>query len=955
MIIRRLRDLPIRFKLFAVYSCVSIATFSLCFTLLFFQFQAHLEKNINDELSKSNLIISQMLPTATTMSIQNHLRTIAKKNLEIVEMLYSRYQKGEMTETEAADLASNILLSQKIGKTGYIYCIDTKGIVIVHPHDEIRGNSFADQEFIQYQIKHKKGYLEYDWVDPGDDTPRKKALYMVYFKQWDWIISVSSYAEEFGSLLNIEYFREEILNLAFGKDGYSFIVDIHGNIILHPELSGNLSSIKDRRADIIREIIKKKEGTLHSKINFKNNKCDEVLAVFNQIPKLNWIVASVTCKNNILWPLYETRRIFYLNLLLSLMITATVTLMVSSSLTKPLEHLIRRFEKGAGGDFTVQAIEDRNDEIGRLALSFNQFMSQLAQSRDELVEEIKVRKTTEIQLKLFEKVFENVNEGITITDIDGNIEAVNHAFTDITGYSPDEVIGQNPRVLKSDRHDEAFYKNMWDSIIIKGFWAGEIWNRRKNGEAYPELLSISAIGSEKDGDKKFVAVFHDISDMKLKEEQIEHMAYHDPLTGLPNRALLKDRLRKAILDAKRMGEMIQVLFIDLDNFKNVNDTIGHAKGDQLLKEAAERMLATIRASDTVSRLGGDEFVIISNHIKSTEEMLIIVERLQSAFQKPFLIDDHSFHITCSIGISMYPDDGENAETLIRNADLAMYQAKYTGKNVYSTFTREMAHKVKARVQLETEMRDAIGKGEFQVYFQPRVNIETFEPKGMEALVRWIKPDGTVIPPIKFIPIAEESGLILPLGQIIFKNAVEGAARVREKTGLDLSVSINVSARQFENQNFTSMVEEIISETGFPTHDIEIEITESLLLKDNSAVIQRMETLADMGIMTAIDDFGTGYSSLAYIKKLPISVLKIDKSFIDDLPHDSDDMVLVETIVLMANKLHLAIVAEGVETSSQLDALKKMGNMEVQGYLFSPPIPENKFIEWIESKAYKLIL
>lgn len=947
-----LKDLPIRLKLFAVYAGVSVIAFSLSFSILFYQFQKHLEANLIKELSKSNQVITRMLSTAATLTIKNHLSTVAEKNLEIVQMFYARYLNGELTEQEAVALAKQTLLSQKIGKTGYIYCVNSTGTVVVHPYDEVGGQSLAHREFIQYQIEHKKGYLEYDWVDPGAENPRKKALYMTYFEPWDWIISASSYVSEFESLISISSFQLEISRAALGKDGYSFVVDTRGNILLHPELSGILYDLKDSRADSILQMIKKKTGTLYiGKSRESNATCSQEMVVFNQIPKLGWIVASVSCRDQILWPLYQTRNIFLLNLLLSLFITAVVTLAVSASLTRPLESLIQQFEQGGKGDFTIQMDVDRKDEIGRLALNFNRFMQQLTRYRDELVSEIKTRMSTESQLKLFEKVFENVNEGISITDEHGTIEAVNPAFTSITGYEADEVIGKNPRVLKSEQHDQAFYKSMWDSILTSGSWSGEIWNRRKSGEAYPELLSINAIDGEKIGDKKYVAVFHDISDMKMKEEQIEHMAYHDPLTGLPNRVLLKDRLRKAIQEADRTRELIQVLFIDLDNFKNVNDTIGHAKGDQLLKDAAGRILASVRVSDTVSRLGGDEFVVVLCHIKTTEEMAVMIERLQSSFQEPFLIEGHAFHITCSIGVAMYPDDGQDAETLIRNADMAMYQSKYTGKNIHSKFTKEMALKVKARVQLETQMREAIKNDEFQIFFQPRVDSHTFVPKGMEALVRWIKPDGTIVSPLDFIPIAEETGLILPLGETIFRKAVDGAAGLRGKTGLDLNVSINVSARQFEDKGFTDMVRDIVSQAGFPCRNIEIEITESLLVKDISVAMEKLRILSDMGIMTAIDDFGTGYSSLAYIKKLAISVLKIDKSFIDDLPQDAESLVLVETIVMMAKKLNIAIVAEGVETLSQLDALKKMGSMEIQGYLFSPPKPESEIADWICRKGY----
>jgi len=395
--------------------------------------------------------------------------------------------------------------------------------------------------------------------------------------------------------------------------------------------------------------------------------------------------------------------------------------------------------------------------------------------------------------------------------------------------------------------------------------------------------------------------------------------------------------------------MIQVLFIDLDNFKNVNDSIGHAKGDELLKQVAGRLLSVTRVSDTVSRLGGDEFIIMVPNINNMMEIIFMVERVQEELTHPFSLGDHTFHISCSIGVCVYPNDGSDAETLIRNADLAMYQSKNSGKDKYHLFEVQMAQKVRERVEMEASLHTALENNEFQVYFQPQVNNQTLLPVGIEALVRWVKPDGTIIPPGQFIPLAEESGLIVPLGEQIFRSALVHANDICIHTGMNLSVAVNVSARQFDDNYFEEMVSKALADTGFPANRLKIEITESLLIKENDIAMTRLKRLSEIGILTEIDDFGTGYSSLAYIKKLPISTLKIDKSFIDGIPNDPDDIALVETIVLMANKLKIGIVAEGVETPEQLQALRLLGDMDIQGYLFARPMPPEQIKTWILKK------
>ena len=943
------KRLSIRFKLFCIYSLVATVVFSCGFTMYYIHVKNYLEQQIINTLTLSNESIKGLIETAGIVSIKIRLRTIAEKNLEIIELIYQDFQDHLISETEAKDQAARLLLSQKIGQTGYIYVLDSTGVVKIHPEQDVTGHNFAEMAFIKKQLMQKNGYLEYWWKNPLDSEPHAKALHMTYFEPWDWIISVSSYKSEFAQLVSVADFKDNVLARDIFGTGYSFVFDSRANIIIHPKLTGNMNDYATgENKKQIRKIIEQKKGLLHYFWkNPEDQSVKEKLMVFDYIPEFDWFIASSTYTKKAFAKLSEMRQLFFVILAASIAVIALVSLVVSTSITRPLTGLINHLNVNMNQDWHLQPLEiRRKDEIGDLESSFNEFFRRLETYKRNLITENMIRKEAEVRLQLFEKIFEHANEGMSITDPDGEILAVNQAFTDITGYSAGEAVGHNPRILKSDRHDPDFYKTMWQSLVVKGHWAGEIWNRRKSGQAYPEFLSISAVRDQYGKIKNYVAVFHDISEMKTKEKQIEYMAYHDPLTGLPNRTLLKDRLEHALTRARRDTKMLQLIFIDLDNFKDVNDTAGHAQGDELLKEAAERLDGVTRVSDTVARLGGDEFIIMVTDVDDMMEIIGLVKRIQEAFTTPFDIDGKSFHITCSIGISVFPGDGDDADTLVRHADLAMYHSKDKGRNKYYLFEEKMAKKINQRIEMEMAMRTAIENDEFQVYFQPQVNIRTLKPVGLEALVRWIKPDGTVVPPGRFIPLAEESGLIIPIGKQIFKKAVEQTCGIRAKSRLDLMLSVNVSARQMDEPAFEKMAAAIIKENAYPMDRLKIEITESLLMRDIDTTMIRLKNLSRIGISTAIDDFGTGYSSLSYLKQMPITTLKIDKSFIDDIVDDENALALVETIVLMANKLNMGIVAEGVEDDIQLEILKQLGDMDIQGYVFARPMPLGELELWL---------
>ncbi|MDD3815480.1 MAG: EAL domain-containing protein [Desulfocapsaceae bacterium] len=571
------------------------------------------------------------------------------------------------------------------------------------------------------------------------------------------------------------------------------------------------------------------------------------------------------------------------------------------------------------------------------------------------VQDVTLHRQSEKQLTLAARVFESSIEGITITDADGVILSVNKAFTHITGYSPEEAIGNRPSILKSDRHDQAFYQAMWSTLRETGRWEGEIWNRRKNGEVYPEHMTITAILDEYGRLTHHVAVFHDLSEIRSYEDQIHFQAHHDVLTSLPNRLLLLDRLQVAIGHAQHFTHRVAVLCLDLDNFKHINDSLGHMAGDLLLQQVAERLKACVAVDSTVARLGGDDFAILLEQCDDVQCAVLMAEKILQQFIAPFNLTSYETFVTASVGITYFPDDGLDAETLLKNGELAMYRAKNEGKNKYQLFTKSMNAAVIHRLSLENSLRRALDRDEFRVYYQPKVSAASGEIVGMEALVRWQKTDGKLISPLDFIPLAEETGLIVPIGAYVLRQAcLDTKEWLRQKK--DLLVSVNLSARQFMQEGLVAEIVAIMTATGFPTANLELEVTESVVMGNEQAAIEQLRELKGIGTRLALDDFGTGYSSLQYLRKMPIDTLKIDRSFVKDLPDNSESSAIATAIIALAGALKLELVAEGVENHAQLDFLRRQQNcqdMQIQGFLFSPPVPAAAFSELLNRGPYDI--
>ncbi|MGZ8157239.1 MAG: putative bifunctional diguanylate cyclase/phosphodiesterase [Methylobacter sp.] len=566
-----------------------------------------------------------------------------------------------------------------------------------------------------------------------------------------------------------------------------------------------------------------------------------------------------------------------------------------------------------------------------------------AQTCRAILVDITERKGNEEKLKLADLVYQAIGEAIMVADADNRIITVNPAFTELTGYTLQEAAGQSTTLLKSGYQNETFYQMMWHALETTGQWQGEIWNRRKNGEIYLEWLTINTVYDDQNNVRHRVATFSDITDQKHAEQTIWQQANFDSLTGLPNRHMFYERLAQEMKKSRRVGLPLALLFLDLDHFKDVNDTLGHCKGDLLLKEMAQRLLACVRSTDTVARLGGDEFTIILAELHEQDSIERLAQEILCQLTKPFELAGEVAYVSVSIGITLYPEDTDDIDVLIKNADQAMYAAKDQGRNCRHYFTISMQEAALARMRLINDLRNALAERQFWLAYQPIVELTTGAIHKAEALIRWQHPAHGLISPAEFIPVAEATGMIIDIGEWVFREAAQQTAQWRTEHHDDFQVSINKSPVQFQREGNGHLAWfEHLRELGLPGQSIVVEITEGLLMDAGVLITGQLLAFRDAGIQVSLDDFGTGYSSLSYLKKFDIDYLKIDQSFTRNLSPNTNDLALCEAIIVMAHKLGIKVIAEGIETQEQRDLLTAAGCDYGQGYLFSKPVSADKF-------------
>jgi diguanylate cyclase (GGDEF)-like protein/PAS domain S-box-containing protein len=613
----------------------------------------------------------------------------------------------------------------------------------------------------------------------------------------------------------------------------------------------------------------------------------------------------------------------------------------ASSIALPLAN-----ESAAFGALTIYAGESGAFDTQEVAL-----LSELASDLAYGIAAMRVRAERDRALKdlqLAAKVFEESDEGILITDAQRNILAVNRSFTAITGYAEEEAVGLNPRLLKSDRHDAGFYDNMWAAIDQSGHWMGEIWNRRRNGEVFPVLQSISVVRDEQGIPTHYLGIFVDITNRKESEERIRYLTQHDALTGLANRSMLSDRLDQGIVFARRAERLVALILLNIDGFKLINDSLGHVAGDSVLKEIADRLAAYVRPGDTVARLGGDEFALVMSDVAHENDAASLGRKLLDIVAAPLALDGQEVVVTACIGVALFPRDGEQANLLLKNADAAMHRAKELGRNSVQFYAPAMNARMLERLELESGLRRAIERQEFLLHYQPKVELVHGRVVGVEALIRWRHPTLGMVSPGDFIPLAEDTGLIIPIGEWVIDTAC-AQLKAWQIEGLDdFVLSINLSGRQFQQENLGDVVVHALRRHDLRAQHLEFEVTESAVMQDPERTSTVLRRLKDIGVRISLDDFGTGYSSLNYLKRFPIDTLKIDQSFVREITSNSDDAAIACSVISLAHALKHQVVAEGVETEAQMTFLRRQRCNDIQGYYFSRPLPPDEFAQLVRT-------
>ncbi len=615
-----------------------------------------------------------------------------------------------------------------------------------------------------------------------------------------------------------------------------------------------------------------------------------------------------------------------------------IAFIVIRNVTRQLSQLLVWSRKISLGDYSAPLIQDSSNEVGQLTDAMAEMAQSISDAHNKLEMSKRSAESIAETLKIYANAFEYSGEAILITDRDNHIINVNRAFTKQTGYELSDVAGKNPRMLSGGDTSVELYREMWRDLERDSFWQGELWDRKKSGEIYPKWAAISAI-RDQDGQVLFhIASFTDISDRKAAEARIEHLAHYDMLTGLLNRFSLESRMEQAVLAAKRDRQQLAVLFVDLDRFKYINDSMGHHIGDQLLIEVANRLKNCLRESDIVARIGGDEFVIVLTGLKEMNQVPTLARYLIDQLSQPYSINDNVFDSSPSIGISIYPNDGDNIDELLKTSDIAMYHAKDQGRKNFQFFTESLLVASEERLDFEHQLRSALELDQFELYYQAQVHTLDNQIYGMEALIRWNHPTRGFIGPDRFIPIAEEIDVIHELGAWVIDKACRQLAIWKQTTHTPLQISVNLSAKQLHSDTLIQTVRTAIEKHQIRDGELELEITETVAMSDPELAVQQLNGLSQLGVSLAIDDFGTGYSSLAYLKKLPINTLKLDRAFVGDIENDRNDAEICMATIALAHNLGLKVVAEGVETTVQRDFLTEHCCDYLQGYLFSKPLP-----------------
>lgn len=858
--------------------------------------------------------------------------------MSIAHSLYERHQ----TKYSEAQLKSLIVETLRdirfFSGRGYFFIDDMEGNCILLPTaPQLEGKSLYDNRddtghYIMrglidaVQNPQGRGYSRYRWYPPGTKQQMvDKLAYVQKFEPFDWIIGTGDYLYRIEQDLQ-QPELERLTQLRFGQHGYIAVVRRDGLLLKSaaaPHLEGkHLSEMPETEQRSLTEIIRTANaggGFLHYKWHHLGSRdTQEKISYVKPLPVWDWIIVAGAYPGDIETLIAERKRAIdqgfrdsIERLLLTFAAVGLIALLLSTLYSRWLGSRFRRYQR---------EIDQRQAALEAYAMD----------------------------MEISDRIVSSASEGILVTDADNRIIRINEAFSRITGYAPEDVLGHNPTLLSSGRHDAAFYSRMWSELLTQGHWQGEIWNKRKDGQSYPEWLSLTLYRDASGKILNHIATFTDISQRKAYEARLSYLADYDTLTDLPNRRMLSDRLSQQLAYARReRDEQVALFFVDLDHFKNINDSLGHAAGDAVLVEVARRLKECVRDCDTVSRIGGDEFVLlISMQGDVTHLATRLASRIIEQVSLPIYHEREELVVTPSIGIAVAPQDGDCAEVLLRHADTALYHAKHEGRRNFQFFTSQMNERVTARLEMEHRIRNALAQNEFRLFYQPQISLRNKQIESVEALLRWPQSDGSFTPPDQFIPVAEESGQILALGDWVLHQACQDAAGWHRQ-GYPVSVAVNISSRQLRHSRLTDTIADALNASALSPEALTIEMTETALMGDMDSAADVLQSIRALGVKLSLDDFGTGYSSLSFLKRFPVDELKIDRSFIDGVPADKDDAAITSSLVYVAHNLALSVVAEGVETATQQKYLERIGCDKAQGYLYSPAVAPDALITLFE--------
>lgn len=919
--VRRVARAPLHAKLALVFTFV-ITLFVVGAGLTYAWFTASWIRSYTiAEAQDSAETLGVTLADGVLLENQGALRARAEASAAVIELMHEQMLDEHHTATESVrQSVVDFLAAQQIGRDGYFFVFNSAGTIAYHPHEEIRAVNQADTPIVRRIMEQRHGYIRYDWQNPSDPAPKDKFGYITYFEPWDWFVVATDYAAGFldrmpattlQSLLDGYQQKSVLAAVVRSSSG-----DLIGASSRWAETAADTSSAgiwQEGIAPVARAepIGRSRILALAPMAGF-----DAEVGILFSGARLRDLSTGYT-------------RVAAVSLVLAIVAIYGTSRAAGRLIARPVRRLSDRLDRRLSRRPDVPVASRGSDDLRALLL-------QQLRTLVRLDYEAKSRRAAEREAMLAESVFTHTSEGIIVTDVDGAVVRVNPAFEVMTGYSAGELIGRSPRVLRSGRHDAEFYRRMWADLAKAGTWVGEIWNRRKNGEEYPQLLSIRAVrDDESAGASSYVAVCHDISDRKAAEERLHHLATHDALTGLPNRSYLNDVLQYTVRQARRRNSLIAVLFLDVDDFKDVNDSFGHDAGDQLLSWIARRLEFQLRNEDIVVRFGGDEFVILLPRIDDAEYASVVARRVLAAVREPYMIANQRFRPSVSIGIAVYPEAGREASDLLRDADAAMYDAKRHGRNTYRFHDPGMNENAHRRLAMQGSVAGALDRDEFVVVYQPILSLKSNTITGVEALVRWNR-DGYLVLPGEFMPYLENSSMLARLDLWVLDQVCRDLISIAPDHAQPFFVSVNAGAYSLIQDDYVHRVTEVVSRNDVAPSRIAIEVTESAAIRNFDRARAALSELSAAGFALFLDDFGAGHSSIRYLREFGVDSVKLDRTYLTNVEKSASARSLVGGFTQLSHGMQLNAIIEGVETQAQLEFVREIGCDSAQGFLIGRP-------------------